>query len=389
MSIEIQQNTPTTQVISKFPRAVDFLVFFGSLVAWLRGSAWIYDDVYNRDDGLQFLILAVQPIVLVIVASVALRKRVKNLAGAPRVILIRDVQMLTFGFLITPMAWPITALKFGLREQTFDFLIMIVMVAAFFLLAHIFARLVSGNAPIIGGLAVVSAFGALYFAASSVSFLVFGGNSRHLTSFSNSKDFVTAGTMASAVGMLANSVCVGLLGARVFVKQAELREKLANYSFYALAGYTGMSALGRALWVFGMWPEKGNNLIDYRRVFGVTGIGLVFFLALATESIIKFIQKPMMPELSLPQGVSDVTPMPHVGAMPGMPAMPEPQFMVSIAGQRVGPFPVSHLTSFVSNGQVTVETMVWTQGMAEWLAAGKVPALGTLFEGVAPPLPPA
>jgi len=353
------------------------VVFFGALVASFLGTA-IASTNKRGDDDEGLLLEAVAGIGLVIVASLALRKRMKDLAGLPRVILIRDVQMLGFGLLIAPMA----GMYLGVPEQARSFLPAIIAIVFLFLLAHIFAGLVSGNAPIVGGLAVVSAFGALYLGASSL----FGDDSVGSMGSSGSGDLFKAGLKVSAVGMLANSVCAGLLGACVFVKQGELRMKFANYSFFALAGYTLMSSLGGALGVIGGWPEKRQS---YKLVFGLPGLWSVLFFAFATKLTIEFIQKTVSPELALSGGVSDVTPMPHVEAMHGMPAMPEPQFMVSIAGQRVGPFPVSHLASFVSIGQITVETMVWTQGMAEWLAAGKVPALSALFQGVAPPLPPA
>ncbi|MDL9936682.1 SPFH domain-containing protein [Gordonia sp. ABSL1-1] len=56
-------------------------------------------------------------------------------------------------------------------------------------------------------------------------------------------------------------------------------------------------------------------------------------------------------------------------------------------GQAGGPFTVAQLQSFVAAGTLTPATLVWSAGMAEWSAAGQVPALTGLFSSP-PPLPP-
>lgn len=61
-------------------------------------------------------------------------------------------------------------------------------------------------------------------------------------------------------------------------------------------------------------------------------------------------------------------------------------FHVHVNGQSYGPYDMATLQQHISGGQVTRESMVWKQGMANWLPAGKVPELGNLFGP--PPLPP-
>jgi len=39
-------------------------------------------------------------------------------------------------------------------------------------------------------------------------------------------------------------------------------------------------------------------------------------------------------------------------------------------------------------GSLKRESMVWTNGMAAWTAAGQVPQLTALFNAVPPPVPP-
>jgi hypothetical protein len=44
-------------------------------------------------------------------------------------------------------------------------------------------------------------------------------------------------------------------------------------------------------------------------------------------------------------------------------------------GQQQGPYPEAQLHEFIANGQVTAETLVWTEGMANWQKAGEIPGL--------------
>ena len=62
-------------------------------------------------------------------------------------------------------------------------------------------------------------------------------------------------------------------------------------------------------------------------------------------------------------------------------------YFLAINGQQTGPFPLSELGPKVADGQLTIETLVWKQGMAQWTEAGKVPALANIFNQGPPPLP--
>ena len=44
-------------------------------------------------------------------------------------------------------------------------------------------------------------------------------------------------------------------------------------------------------------------------------------------------------------------------------------------GQQQGPFPEAKLRELIATGKVTPETLVWTEGMANWQKAGDVPGL--------------
>jgi membrane protease subunit (stomatin/prohibitin family) len=75
------------------------------------------------------------------------------------------------------------------------------------------------------------------------------------------------------------------------------------------------------------------------------------------------------------------------GAPPPLPSAVA--FFVAVGGQQAGPFDLNALQQQVQAGQLTKDTLVWKNGMANWVAAGQVPELSNLFGATPPPLPPA
>jgi len=83
------------------------------------------------------------------------------------------------------------------------------------------------------------------------------------------------------------------------------------------------------------------------------------------------------------------------GMMQGMnqqkqtpPPPPQIQYNVSINGQQSGPFGWQQLQQMVQSGQLTKDTHVWKEGMANWELAANVQELSSLFGAPAPPPPP-
>lgn len=82
-------------------------------------------------------------------------------------------------------------------------------------------------------------------------------------------------------------------------------------------------------------------------------------------------------------------------AMNTPPPVPVPSanvYHVSVNGQQYGPFNVPTLQQMVAQGQINAQTMVWTNGMAQWAMASTVPELAILFAppamgGTPPPIP--
>ena len=79
---------------------------------------------------------------------------------------------------------------------------------------------------------------------------------------------------------------------------------------------------------------------------------------------------------------------PPVGGGATPPPMPTQQWFVAIGGQQAGPFNGQQLPLLVQNGQLTPQTLVWRQGLAQWAAAQTLPELAPLFAPPAGAVPP-
>ena len=73
------------------------------------------------------------------------------------------------------------------------------------------------------------------------------------------------------------------------------------------------------------------------------------------------------------------------GATP--PPIPTALYHVAVNGQATGPYDITALSLMARTGQITPDTLVWTQGMAQWVQAGTVSELECVFS-VIPPTPP-
>ena len=78
-------------------------------------------------------------------------------------------------------------------------------------------------------------------------------------------------------------------------------------------------------------------------------------------------------------------------AMNTPPPVPNVQYHISVNGAQAGPFNMQQLQQMAQSGQLTPQTYVWKQGMANWDFACNVPEVASLFAapGTPPPPPPA
>src|ERR1051326_312850 len=76
----------------------------------------------------------------------------------------------------------------------------------------------------------------------------------------------------------------------------------------------------------------------------------------------------------------------HMNAPGGPPPLPA-TFFVAISGAQTGPHDIAALAIRARDGSLTRETLVWREGMPQWVPAGSLPELQSLFVGTPPPLP--
>ena len=70
------------------------------------------------------------------------------------------------------------------------------------------------------------------------------------------------------------------------------------------------------------------------------------------------------------------------------PPPPTSEYLLSVNGQQAGPFNMQQLQQMVMNGQLLTNTFVWKQGMPNWVEAGQVMELQSIFNSMPPPPPP-
>lgn len=88
------------------------------------------------------------------------------------------------------------------------------------------------------------------------------------------------------------------------------------------------------------------------------------------------------PQMPGQKGMGGAPQMPGMGA-----AVPQVQYYIGINGQQYGPCDWNKLQQLIQQGQLTQQSYVWKNGMAQWEFAGNVAELAPLFQGTAPQMP--
>lgn len=68
------------------------------------------------------------------------------------------------------------------------------------------------------------------------------------------------------------------------------------------------------------------------------------------------------------------------------PPVPTTTYYVAVNGQAVGPFDLKVLSEMATSGQLTQDTLVWRNGLTEWIKAESTDDLKALFPNI-PPIP--
>jgi len=106
------------------------------------------------------------------------------------------------------------------------------------------------------------------------------------------------------------------------------------------------------------------------------GIGLGMGFAMANQMANAFNQPQNRQQQPSPQQAPPPPPIPGSA-----------QYFVAVDGQQAGPYGEQTLQQMIGLGQLTPDTLIWTQGMAQWAKASTVPDVAKLFPQGPPPIP--
>ena len=106
------------------------------------------------------------------------------------------------------------------------------------------------------------------------------------------------------------------------------------------------------------------------------GIGLGMGFAMANQMANTFNQQQQPAQQQPPQQQAAPPPIPG-GA----------QYFIAVNGQQAGPYNEQTLQQMIGLAQITPDTLVWKQGMPQWLKASEVPEVAKLFPQGPPPIP--
>jgi membrane protease subunit (stomatin/prohibitin family) len=145
-------------------------------------------------------------------------------------------------------------------------------------------------------------------------------------------------------------------------------------------------------------PEEVEKVLDKRTSMGVIGnlaAYTQFQTAEALEAAAKNPSGMAGGGMAMGAGFAMANQMGHTmaqGAQQVGPATPPPlpaavQYFAAINGQQAGPFDLGAFQQRVGAGEITRDTLVWKQGLGDWVRAGDVAELAKVFASVPPPMP--
>jgi len=144
-------------------------------------------------------------------------------------------------------------------------------------------------------------------------------------------------------------------------------------------------------------PPEVEAMLDKRTSMGVIGNLDAFAKFQAAQAMEKAAENPNgMAGMGVGMGAGFAMANQMAGAMSGTGAAqnvaPPPipgavAFFVAIDGQQQGPLDLNTIKLRAQANQITRDTLVWRQGMPNWIAAGDVTELKDLFSSIPPPIP--
>jgi membrane protease subunit (stomatin/prohibitin family) len=136
-------------------------------------------------------------------------------------------------------------------------------------------------------------------------------------------------------------------------------------------------------------PDEVEQALDKRSSMGMIGNLDRYLQFQAAESLGKSEGSTVMDMgvgMAMAAKLSEAMRTPEAPPVP--PPLPQASWHVAQGQQTSGPHSLADLQAMISAGRLTVTTLVWQAGMAQWQAAGTVTALNSILPASPPPLPP-
>lgn len=140
-------------------------------------------------------------------------------------------------------------------------------------------------------------------------------------------------------------------------------------------------------------PPEVESAIDQRSKMGALGDMAKFTQMKAAESLTEnpggmgAFGAQMAAGMMVGQSMAgSMVPPPVAGTPPPIPQAA--QYFIAVNGAQQGPFDAAALQGMAGRGELTRDSLVWSNGMAAWTKAGEVADLSGVFSSVPPPLPP-
>ncbi|MBL8765236.1 MAG: SPFH domain-containing protein [Phycisphaerae bacterium] len=147
-------------------------------------------------------------------------------------------------------------------------------------------------------------------------------------------------------------------------------------------------------------PEEVEAALDKRSSMGVLGNLDSYAKFQAADAIRDAAKNPGAAGTVVGMGLGNVfagtmgqLASPGPASAPAGPGSPPPlpasvSFFVAVNNQQAGPFEINLIRAKAASGEIGRSTLVWRQGMTNWVPAGEVVELAGLFSAAPPPLPP-
>ncbi|MCL4693379.1 MAG: SPFH domain-containing protein [Candidatus Hydrogenedentes bacterium] len=141
-------------------------------------------------------------------------------------------------------------------------------------------------------------------------------------------------------------------------------------------------------------PPEVEAALDKRTSMGVIGNLQAYTQYQTANALEKAAENPggtASGGMGLGMGFAMAGQMGQAAASASQAPPPVPQaanYYVAVDGQQTGPFDAMTLKQQIQSGRLTPQSLVWTEGMAQWTAANDVPDVAKLFGATPPPVPP-